>query len=312
MRKNKLKNIAGLTLVEMLISLIISSVMMAAMYTTYNIVNKTYSQVADRAKISSSGRDIVEMLMRDIRMAGFKFYRGKNDDGVPEQDYLQFITGKKYNAVTESYENISIAESHDPIIIVKDYLGNDDTPKAKWSADTGAQPDLCCDKIIIVYGDYNQNTPDQPYKKYRITYYAEPINDANGNDPRYGVYRSKQSWIQVLGDETGAWSSECTECYKSELIRDHLVDMEFIPFDREGRVIIPAPRPDNISRNNLTRITAVDVRLSFRSKREFFKFEPTADKPRFVKGLTDRTRQFMDKYLRDSVVVTIHTRNIGT
>ena len=76
--------------------------------------------------------------------------------------------------------------------------------------------------------------------------------------------------------------------------------------------IIPAPRPDNTSRDNLTRITAVDVRLSFRSKREFFRFEPTADKPRFVKGLTDRTRQFMDKYLRDSVVVTIHTRNIGT
>ena len=171
---------------------------------------------------------------------------------------------------------------------------------------------MCCDKIHIVYDDFNQNDPIQPYKRYRITYYAEPINDANGNDPRYGVYRSKQSWIQVLGDETGAWSSECTECYKSELIRDHLVDMEFIPFDREGRVIIPAPRPDNISRNNLTRITAVDVRLSFRSKREFFKFEPTADKPRFVKGLTDRTRQFMDKYLRDSVVVTIHTRNIGT
>ena len=103
MKKNYLKNILAFTLIEVLIGIVISSIMMAAMYTTYSVVNNSYSQVTDRAKISRSGRDIVEMLMRDIRMAGFKFYRGKNDDGVPEQDYLQFITGKKYNAVTESY-----------------------------------------------------------------------------------------------------------------------------------------------------------------------------------------------------------------
>ena len=170
---------------------------------------------------------------------------------------------------------------------------------------------MCCDKIHIVYDDFNQNDENQPYKRYRVTYYAKPI-DQGGLDPRYGVFRSKQSWIQVIGDETGEWKVDCTECYKEELIRDHLVDMEFIPFDKEGRVIFPTPRPDDTSRDNLTRITAVDVRLTFRSKKEFFRFEPTADKPRLVKGLGDRTRQFLDKYLRDSVVVTIHTRNVGT
>ena len=304
MKKNTLKTITGMTLIEVLIGVLISSIMIGAMYTTYNVVNNSYSQVTDKAKISRSGRDIVEMLMRDIRMAGYKYYLGTNNLGLPERSYLEFKDGRDNFA--ESHHGIVIIKAVDPEAIGHNIDG-DATPLLKNNTN-----DMCCDKIHIVYDDFNQNDPIQPYKRYRITYYAEPINDANGNDPRYGVYRSKQSWIQVLGDETGAWSSECTECYKSELIRDHLVDMEFIPFDREGRVIIPAPRPDNISRNNLTRITAVDVRLSFRSKREFFKFEPTADKPRFVKGLTDRTRQFMDKYLRDSVVVTIHTRNIGT
>ena len=304
MKKNTLKTITGMTLIEVLIGVLISSIMIGAMYTTYNVVNNSYSQVTDKAKISRSGRDIVEMLMRDIRMAGYKYYLGINNLGLPERSYLEFKDGRDNFA--ESHHGIVIIKAVDPEAIGHNIDG-DATPLLKNNTN-----DMCCDKIHIVYDDFNQNDPIQPYKRYRITYYAEPINDANGNDPRYGVYRSKQSWIQVLGDETGEWSSECTECYKSELIRDHLVDMEFIPFDREGRVIIPAPRPDNISRNNLTRITAVDVRLSFRSKREFFKFEPTADKPRFVKGLTDRTRQFMDKYLRDSVVVTIHTRNIGT
>ena len=304
MKKNYLKTITGMTLIEVLIGVLISSIMIGAMYTTYNAVNNSYSQVTDKAKISRSGRDIVEMLMRDIRMAGYKYYLGSNNLGLPERSYLEFNDGRD-----------NLAESHHGIVIIKaadaDALGHnidgDATPLIKNDSN-----DMCCDKIHIVYDDFDQNDLAQPYKRYRITYFAQPINDPNGKDPRYGVYRSKQSWIQVLGDETGEWSSECTECYKNELIRDHLVDMEFIPFDREGRVIIPAPRPDNTSRDNLTRITAVDVRLSFRSKREFFRFEPTADKPRFVKGLTDRTRQFMDKYLRDSVVVTIHTRNIGT
>ena len=39
------------------------------MYTSYSVVNNTYSQVTDRAKISSAGRDVVEMIPRDIRMA---------------------------------------------------------------------------------------------------------------------------------------------------------------------------------------------------------------------------------------------------
>ena len=71
MKKNQFKNIAGLTLLEMLIGVVISSIMMGAIYTTYTVVNNSYSQVTERAKISRSGRDIVEMMMRDIRMAGF-------------------------------------------------------------------------------------------------------------------------------------------------------------------------------------------------------------------------------------------------
>ena len=56
MKKSKFKNIAGLTLLEMLIGVVISSIMMGAIYTTYTVVNNSYSQVTERAKISRSGR----------------------------------------------------------------------------------------------------------------------------------------------------------------------------------------------------------------------------------------------------------------
>ena len=39
--KKKLSKIAGLTLIEILIAIVISSLMMAAMFTSYTIVNST-------------------------------------------------------------------------------------------------------------------------------------------------------------------------------------------------------------------------------------------------------------------------------
>ena len=76
MTKNNLLKTKGFSLVELLVGIVITSIMMAAMYTSYTVVNKSYSQVSERAKISRSSRDLVSMLMRDIRMSGFRYYAG--------------------------------------------------------------------------------------------------------------------------------------------------------------------------------------------------------------------------------------------
>ena len=68
---------------------------------------------------------------------------------------------------------------------------------------------------------------------------------------------------------------DCPECFAGELIRDHLVDMEFIAFNQHGRIINPPPRPgsDSSSRKDLYNIRSVDVRLTFRSKKKFYRFD---------------------------------------
>ena len=43
MNKEYFKNQKGLTLVEILIGILITTLMMGALYTTYNVVNNTYS-----------------------------------------------------------------------------------------------------------------------------------------------------------------------------------------------------------------------------------------------------------------------------
>jgi len=301
MKRKYLKSIAGLTLLEMLIGVVISSIMMGAIYTTYTVVNNTYSQVTERAKISRSGRDIVEMMMRDIRMAGFKYILGTNTLGFPSRSYLKFVGG-----------NTTIAESHDPIIIEKGESALGPTDGSESRIAIQGHPDegsKCCDRIHIVYDDFNQNHPTQPYKRYKITYYAAPLTDKDGQ--RYVAYKSLRSWSQTIDRDDGSWVDDCSECYIGQKIRDHIVDMEFVPLDAEGRVLSPLPRPGSNpeARENLYKIRAVDLRITFRSKSNFYKFK--GSKPRFVKGLGDRGHDFDDTKLRDSVVVTIHTRNIG-
>ena len=312
MNKNKIKNIAGLTLIEIMIGIIITTIMMAAMYTTYSVVNKTYTQVTSRANISRSGRDIIEMIMRDVRMAGFKYFLGINEKNHPTRSPLEFKTGKL----------VLIQDSHDPLIIIKNELGytrsgpdtdteteTDTDKEIKWNS----VKDLCCDKIHIVYDDYDQNDETQPYKRYKITYFA--LRTGDGTDGgRYGVYKTVESWKQ----ETSKWviNPDCDVCYHEQLIRDHVDDMEFIPFGPGGKPIYPVPRADDDSFKDLYKIRSVDVRLTFRSHKEFYRSAAKEDKPRIVQGLGDRTREYKkednDKFLRDSVVVTIHTRNIGS
>ena len=156
MKKYNLKNIAGLSLVEMLIGIVITSMMIAAIYTSYNVVNKSYSQVTDRAKISRSGRDIVEMLMRDVRMAGYKYVLGVNALDLPTRSYLIFKGG-----------DTTVQESHDPIIIERNTLGFATGSEDFETPSKHENDDVCCDRIHIVYDDFNQNDATQPYKRYK-------------------------------------------------------------------------------------------------------------------------------------------------
>ncbi len=327
MRKN-LKYIAGLTLIEIMIGIIITSIMMAAMYTSYSVVNQSYTRVSEKAKISKSSRDLVAMLMRDIRMAGFRYYAGTQEiskfaidtsscnggTGVilPKLTHIYFDSG--FSDTTKDLSDPTY-KSHNPIVVKKGI----DEP----------------DSIQIVYDDFNQNNIDlgeQPHLRYRITYF--PIQNTSGS---FGIYKRIQSFEKPrkscsffycpedvepedcpgLAENQGQWDNKCPQCTPNEgvLVRDNVDDIEFIPFDENGRVIIAGdkyPAPENTGiRDRLEDIRGVDVRITFRSKEEFFKNEAAADKPRIIQGLSGREISSTDKYLRDSVVVSVATRNIG-
>ena len=276
--KKKLSSIAGVTLIEILIGILISVVMMAAMFTSYQVVNSTYSQVTDRAKISTAGRDVVGMMLRDIRNAGFKYFN----------------------------DNIKTSDEHSPILITKSTNFN-----------------TACDKLEIVYGDVNYDstrTPRYEYERYKITYEckASSIPDKSavsvgGNTvatiKAFALYKSKLKWNKT----SNKWDNPATDgdskTYGEEVVLDYVSDLVFNAIDENGLLINPPPTPTNSTKDKLYAIKTIDIALTVRSSKPFFRNA----KLRKILAMMDgsRTKSNNDKYLRESIIVTANARNLG-
>ena len=62
----------GMTLVEVLVALIIGTISVAAMFYSYNIFNRSYQGIVEKASISKSGRNALSQLARELRNVGYK------------------------------------------------------------------------------------------------------------------------------------------------------------------------------------------------------------------------------------------------
>ena len=275
----KLSNVSGVTLIEILLGIVISVIMMGAMLTSYNVVNNSYSQVTDKAKISNQGKVVLGMIMADIRNAGFKYYG----------------------------DTVKTTNEHVPILITK--ASNFNTE---------------CDTIDIVYGDmkYDESkTPKYTFERYKVTYSCErsklpdksaPPLPGNKFPPinAFAVYKTKVVW-----DETASnWKNPRTDgndaTYEKQLVADYIEDLVFLPIDDEGKLIDPPPTTNNATKNKLYKIKTVDIALSIRSTKKFYRSDKDRTKFTLNNPLRKKTRN--DKYFRETIVVTAHARNMGT
>ena len=163
----------------------------------------------------------------------------------------------------------------------------------------------CCDRIDIVYGDYDLHTTPK-FKRYKVIYFAGKENEY------FNLYKVKQIWDDAAERWNyvyGGVSGREINKNDAELLRKYLVEMEFVPIDEKGEKIATPLTVDDNS-NRLTDIRTVDVKLTFRSKDDFYKKKKIR---RAIEALKSNTRDVAhsDKYLRDSVVVSIHTRNVS-
>jgi len=67
------------TLVEMLVALAVSAVIISATYASFEMIQKQYKKNIDVAQLHTSGRAVMQILEREIRMAGYEF---RDDKGL--------------------------------------------------------------------------------------------------------------------------------------------------------------------------------------------------------------------------------------
>ena len=74
---------------------------------------------------------------------------------------------------------------------------------------------------------------------------GDKIGDDNyqNRDHYYSIFKTVEEWQQTMvapgadPANDGEWVSDCDECYVEQKIRDHVVDMEFVATDENGRVL---------------------------------------------------------------------------
>jgi len=66
-------NTKAFTLVEMLVAMAVSTIIIAATYASYDLVSTQYKKNIDVAEMNTSGRAVMQMIERDVRMAGFEY-----------------------------------------------------------------------------------------------------------------------------------------------------------------------------------------------------------------------------------------------
>ena len=265
-------------------------IMMGAMFTSYTVVNNSYSQVSDKAKISQSARNLVGMIIKDVRMAGFKYF---ND------------------TIKETNELI-------PIRITKALKG-----------DFGKK----CDQIEIVYGDVYfdaAKTPQYTYERFKVSYFCETSEiidkaKSKGNNVSYinalAVYKKKEKWdnngskwLDPDTDLRPTGSGKDERTYSKEKVVDYVQDLVFHAIDENGNLIDASPQTFKTKKDFIYKIKTVDIALTKRSRKEFFK-NNNSKQPRALRDDDRNIKKLLggkdDKYLRDTIIISANTRNLG-
>lgn len=99
MKVQSIQNEKGVTLVELLVALVIAAITLAGVYRVFISQTKTYAVQDQVVEVQQSVRSAMEIILRDLRMAGF-------DDDNPTSPYTvpTAITTVGSNTITVNYE----------------------------------------------------------------------------------------------------------------------------------------------------------------------------------------------------------------
>ena len=104
---------SGFTLVEVLVSVAVSAIALTSLVIAFDIVEKQYTEIRDVSQMSQSGRNILKIIERDIRMAGYVHHI---DSG-----------SKQFGEIATPVQFTNLTKCCDEIKVIYDYRNDFDS-----------------------------------------------------------------------------------------------------------------------------------------------------------------------------------------
>ena len=299
----KPKKISGMTLVEVLVAIMIGTVTVAAMFYSYNIFNKSYQSVADKAEMSTSTRNALSMIARDLRNAGYY-----------DINFLNRSSMCGYDPCADSRDR-SIEKKDNSFARVMGYTQQGAHGNVKFSQIYGGGPDYLAMRYT--------NTPNTSYE---VRYYLVAKNKNNVKDmylarevirnpfdcskmgPGGGSAKNCLEWGYRIYCKRKSTQTEC----KPLPIINFVSDFQVVFKDRNGKELkdVCFDCSSQTGKDNQFKAHTAEIYITTRSEHEIYSKDKKVifvnDDPSSRGKKTEKN----DRYHRETFFVSIYLRNL--
>ena len=278
----------GMTLVEVLVAIVIGVISATAIFYSYNIFNKSYQSVVDKAKMSSSSRNALSMILKDLRNAGYCNinYNGSCDRRIEKKDN-RYAEVKNYKVNFYSYFRIGGT----------DYLAL----------------------------EYNRSPTDRvEIRYYLVAYDRNNLKEANGRSTFYlareeienpSINYTYQGKNYGLGQKMNCerslkYQRECAPI----MITPFVSDFQVVFKDKNGKELsdVCFDCSSQTAIDNQRGVHTAEIYLTVRSPNQIYKQDRTIIITNHDPGKKGLKQTITDRYHRETFFASAYLRNIVT
>ena len=302
----KPKKISGMTLVEVLVAIIIGTITVAAMFYSYNIFNKSYQGVADKAKMSTSTRNALTMIARDLRNAGYYDINWLNDASCTNNKAPWTpCTGKrKIEKKDNRFARVMGYTTPDPVGNVKFYQTNGRGPDylAMWYTNT---PNTRYEIRYFLVARNKNNVEDMYLAREVIgePYECRKMKPGAGGSAKNCLKWGSKRYCEDKPTQTG--------CNPLPII-NFVSDFQVVFKDRNGKELedVCFDCSSQTGKDNQLKAHTAEIYLTVRSEHEIYSKDKKVifvnDNPSSRGKKTEKN----DRYHREAFFVSVYLRNL--
>jgi len=265
----------GMTLVEVLVAIVIGVISATAIFYSYNIFNKSYQSVVDKAKISSSSRNALSTILKDLRNAGYcDINYISSCDRLIEKKDNHYAEVKNYKVNFYQYFRIGGT----------DYLAL----------------------------EYNTSPTDRvEIRYYLIAYDRNNLKEANGRSTFYlarevienPTTNPKRVYCKKYRNQT-----DCAPI----MITPFVSDFQVVFKDENGKELNDTcfNCSSQTAKDNQKRVHTAEIYLTLRSPNQIYKKDRTVIITNHDPGKKGLRQTITDRYHRETFFASAYLRNI--